>query len=128
MQTTTQTAAEKTAERFSTLTEDELIDLHSDDGLQLDIDGTEVTVWHREDDDRIVAFTNPNYPEEGEEWHEVDAPARRHDVKVTELDTPRRRKNHVFPMTHRVVCDTCGWGTETHGHGVGVEVAKRHAN
>lgn len=68
--TITATVAQDIASRFAALDQDEVDALHSDDGLIVG----EVAVWHREDDNRVVAFTSPNHPDDGEEWAEVDVP------------------------------------------------------
>jgi len=74
MTTPTQTAALQIANTFHSLSSDEQDDLHTDGGLIVDVDGVEVAVWRRQEDNKVVAFTNPNHPDEGEQWAEVDGP------------------------------------------------------
>lgn len=67
--TVTNTAATHIAANFATLDTDDLDALHSDDGLTITVDGTDVAVWHRQADDTIVAFTSTDG--DTEEWAEV---------------------------------------------------------
>jgi hypothetical protein len=60
-------AAQQIADTFHTLDDGDLDRLHSDEGLIID----DIAVWHDENNNKIVAFTNPNHPDEGEEWAEV---------------------------------------------------------
>ena len=99
MTTPTQTAALQIAGTFYSLTNEERDDLRTDDGLIVDVDGVEVAVWHRTDDNKIVAFTNPNHPDEGEQWAEVDAPEPHYHIFATDAVATQRTSENTSPWS-----------------------------
>ena len=99
MPTPTQTAALQIADAFYNLSNDERDDLHTDGGLIVDVDGVKVAVWHRTDDNKIVSFTNPNHPDDGEQWAEVDAPETRYHVFVTDAAATNRASDNTSPWS-----------------------------
>lgn len=85
--TATEIAVRYVASLYRDLTIDQLAELRSDEGIGVSVNlelGTadrtvwpdggvpDVVVWHREDDDMIVACTVED-PEDGEEWFELPA-------------------------------------------------------
>lgn len=68
-------AASQIRDRFANIAAADVDALRSAEGLVLDIDGVAVAVWHRQEDNMIVAFANPDHPDDGEQWAELPLPA-----------------------------------------------------